>query len=481
MNIYGNTLVVCPVSLVGQWVREAKKHIPDLDHDHIYLHHGQSRGRNSRTIAQKKIVVTTYGIVAKEANFRMANNGRKGSLENILWHRIIFDESHVLKNSQTMQYRSAKALRATHKWCVSGTPLTYDNQINSQIALITNTFEKIKLRRKHGLTDPLLAILSHYMIRHRKTMKIDGQPIVELPECHVQNISVEMTAEERTCYTEAIQVAAARIPFMVGLSAFREIQNVRRLLSNSSAIANGATAAIEVCNDAVREIAEQRIAQDHCAICLDIYDIPTITACSHVFCLRCIQHVLSMGRARCPLCRQPCAAPALRLVHPLPDVRHSDNMQGFHTKIHRAGDLLNAHPDEKWLVFFHFQQTLDNFATFLKTQRVEYCQLNSGMAQRAREKALSQFENDPTKRVFLLSVRSSAVGINLTGASRVILFEPFMNVALEKQSISRSWRLGQTRAVAVYRMHYANSLEQRIVHLPDTNTWDVLNIRRLLE
>jgi SNF2 family DNA or RNA helicase len=109
------------------------------------------------------------------------------------------------------------------------------------------------------------------------------------------------------------------------------------------------------------------------------------------------------------------------------------------------------------------------------------------MTQRARERALSQFENDPTKRIFLLSIRSSAVGINLTSASRVCLFEPFMNVALEKQSISRSWRLGQTRPVTVYRLYHANSLEQRILHQTTTNntqqpnTWNVLNIRQLLE
>jgi len=484
---FGHTLVVCPVSLVGQWIREAKKHIIDLNHQDIYLHHGQSRMDCSASIASKKIVVTTYGIVAKEANFRLGYNHRKGALENIIWHRVIFDESHVLKNCGTLQYKAAKALRGKHKWCVTGTPLTYNNQIVSQMGLITNTFNKVRLGRKHGLTDSLLAILSHYMIRHRKTMRIDGRPIVELPECTIQNVSVTLSEEERAQYANVLQVSSSRIPFLVGLSAFREIQNVRRLLANAAVDTNrNSVSTLPVCSETVRELAEQRIDEDHCAVCLDIYDTPTITECSHVFCLQCIQHVV-ITSAKCPLCRSPCGNASLRLVHPLPQLPvENDGFRGFQTKVHKVKEIIDAHPEEKCLIFFNFQQSLEHFRMFLKGHRVEYSELNSTMSQRAREKALNDFENNPVKKVFLLSVRSSAVGINLTSASQVILFEPFMNTVMEKQSIGRAWRLGQTRPVTVHRMYYTTTLEQRIIEMlelhnsPNAGAWNVMNIRQLL-
>lgn len=55
--------------------------------------------------------------------------------------------------------------------------------------------------------------------------------------------------------------------------------------------------------------------------------------------------------------------------------------------------------------------------------------------------------------MFLLSVRSGAVGINLTAASHVFLLEPCLNPALEEQAVGRAWRMGQQRTVAVKRFY----------------------------
>jgi hypothetical protein len=59
------------------------------------------------------------------------------------------------------------------------------------------------------------------------------------------------------------------------------------------------------------------------------------------------------------------------------------------------------------------------------------------------------FQQDPPTTVFLLSVRSGAVGINLTAANYVFLLEPCINPALEEQAIGRAWRMGQQRPVTV--------------------------------
>lgn len=62
------------------------------------------------------------------------------------------------------------------------------------------------------------------------------------------------------------------------------------------------------------------------------------------------------------------------------------------------------------------------------------------------------FQRDPPTTVFLLSVRSGAVGINLTAANHVFLLEPCLNPALEEQAIGRAWRMGQARQVVVKRL-----------------------------
>ena len=67
--------------------------------------------------------------------------------------------------------------------------------------------------------------------------------------------------------------------------------------------------------------------------------------------------------------------------------------------------------------------------------------------------AIEAFQKDPPTTVFLLSMRSGAVGINLTAANHVFLMEPAFNPALEAQAIGRAHRMGQTRPVVVKKLY----------------------------
>ena len=80
-----------------------------------------------------------------------------------------------------------------------------------------------------------------------------------------------------------------------------------------------------------------------------------------------------------------------------------------------------------------------------------------------RAKALRDFQSDPPTTIFLLSLRSGAVGINLTQANRVFLMEPAMNPALEAQAVGRVYRLGQRKSVKIIRMQMKDSFESRLV------------------
>ena len=67
--------------------------------------------------------------------------------------------------------------------------------------------------------------------------------------------------------------------------------------------------------------------------------------------------------------------------------------------------------------------------------------------------AIEAFQKDPPTTVFLLSMRSGAVGINLTAANHVFLMEPAFNPALEDQAVGRAHRMGQTRPVTVKKFY----------------------------
>jgi SNF2 family DNA or RNA helicase len=83
------TLVVCAVSLVGQWEAEVEAKLAD-ENVRVYKYHGGSRTRNVRKLCQYDLVITTYGILASDEGGR-AHKG-EDALGKIHWHRVVFDE-----------------------------------------------------------------------------------------------------------------------------------------------------------------------------------------------------------------------------------------------------------------------------------------------------------------------------------------------------------------------------------------------------
>jgi len=66
--------------------------------------------------------------------------------------------------------------------------------------------------------------------------------------------------------------------------------------------------------------------------------------------------------------------------------------------------------------------------------------------------------------MFLLTTRVGGLGINLTGADRVIIFDPDWNPSTDMQARERAWRIGQLRPVTVYRLLTTGTIEEKIYH-----------------
>ena len=108
------TLLVCPMSLVGNWQREAARFTPDL---RVHVHHGADRPTGDElreAVRRADLVVTTYGLVQRDAP----------ALASIEWRRIVADEAQSVKNSATAQARAIRSLPVTtHRIALTGTPV----------------------------------------------------------------------------------------------------------------------------------------------------------------------------------------------------------------------------------------------------------------------------------------------------------------------------------------------------------------------
>lgn len=106
----GPTLVVCPPSIVTNWLREAHKFVPHLV---IRSFHGASRGHLAEVVDGADIVVTTYDLIRNDADEFAA----------IVWLRAVLDEAGKIKNPITKTAVSVRSLVARYRFAVTGTPV----------------------------------------------------------------------------------------------------------------------------------------------------------------------------------------------------------------------------------------------------------------------------------------------------------------------------------------------------------------------
>jgi len=81
-----------------------------------------------------------------------------------------------------------------------------------------------------------------------------------------------------------------------------------------------------------------------------------------------------------------------------------------------------------------------------------------------RQQLVDEFNDTPEIDLFLLTTKVGGLGVNLTGADRVIIFDPDWNPSTDVQARERAWRLGQKRDVTIYRLMTAGTIEEKIYH-----------------
>lgn len=151
--------------------------------------------------------------------------------------------------------------------------------------------------------------------------------------------------------------------------------------------------------------------------------------------------------------RQICCHPAL--IDPAHAALPSAKLDAL---LERVEEL--AEEGHQVLVFSQFVEMLEIIRERLAAAGIGHLILTGATENRAE--LVETFQTDPSKTVFLLSLKAAGFGLNLTAASYAFLYDPWWNPAAEAQAIDRIHRIGQTKPVIAYRLLAEDTVEEKI-------------------
>ncbi|WP_405167014.1 DEAD/DEAH box helicase [Nocardia sp. NBC_01499] len=214
----GPTLLVCPMSVVGNWQRETERFAPDL---RVWVHHGVGRRSGAEldaAVAEADLVITTYSLLARDLD----------ELKRQSWDRIVLDEAQHIKNAATRQSRAARGLPARHRLALTGTPV--ENRLEELRSIMDFAVPKvlgspqtfrarfavpIERERDENAISRLRMITQPFVLRRVKT---DPAVITDLPDKLEMTVRANLTVEQAALYQAVVDDMLAKIKDAKGMA-----------------------------------------------------------------------------------------------------------------------------------------------------------------------------------------------------------------------------------------------------------------------
>lgn len=407
------TLLIVPMSVVGNWVHEAKRFTPDLK---VMVHHGVTRQIGTSLVQEASasdVVVTTYALAHRD----------REHLSQVTWGRVVLDEAQNIKNPGAKQTRAIHSIPAPRRIALTGTPLenrlielwSIMDFLNPSYLGPASEFKSrfaVPIERYHDRHkgSQLRGLVQPFVLRRLKT---DPTVITDLPEKVESKEYCYLTPEQATLYQACVSDM---------LQAAERAEGIQR----RGVVLAGLIKLKQICNHPAHFLKESGVEGG--------------------------------GVAQAPARSGKCQ----RLVEMLQEVSLAGDKALVFTQFRQMGHLLAG----------MVRQALDRDVLFLHggtpaAQRqsiiAEFQGEKTGrLGPRARDRSAAP--------VLILSLKAGGVGLNLTAANHVFHFDRWWNPAVESQATDRAYRIGQTRTVQVHKFVVSGTLEERIDQMIEEKT-----------
>jgi SNF2 family DNA or RNA helicase len=201
----GPALVVCPVSVLGNWERELARFAPALS---VMVHHGPARLDHEEAFAKRAarhdVVITTYSLLARDGD----------DLRSVEWSTTVLDEAQQVKNPATAQARAAASLTAARRLALTGTPVenrladlwSIMQLLNPGLLGTAAEFRErfaipIERQGDPDATERLRRVTGPFVLRRLKT---DRSIIADLPDKIETVDHCPLTGEQATLYQAVV-------------------------------------------------------------------------------------------------------------------------------------------------------------------------------------------------------------------------------------------------------------------------------------
>uniref|UniRef100_A0A8C6RS77 DNA excision repair protein ERCC-6-like n=1 Tax=Nannospalax galili TaxID=1026970 RepID=A0A8C6RS77_NANGA len=454
-SLVNHVLLIMPTNLINTWVKEFAKWTPGM---RVKTFHGPSkdeRTRNLNRIQQRNgVIITTYQMLINNWQQLASFNGQA-----FVWDYVILDEAHKIKSASTKSAICARAVPASNRLLLTGTPIQnnlqelwslFDFACQGSLLGTLKTFKMeyenpiIRAREKDAtpgekalglkISENLMEIIKPYFLRRTKEevqkKKSDNpearlneknpgaDPICEMPSLTRKNdliIWVRLVSLQEEIYRKFVSLDHIKELLMETRSPLAELGVLKKLCDHPRLLSARACHLLNL--ETVRFSAQEGNEEEDSS---DVNSIAHIT---------------------------------------------DDALMQESGKMIFLMALLKRLRDEghQTLVFSQSRQILNIIERLLKNKHFKTLRIDGTITHLwEREKRIQLFQQNKEYSVFLLTTQVGGVGLTLTAATRVVIFDPSWNPATDAQAVDRVYRIGQKENVVVYRLITCGTVEEKI-------------------